>query len=195
MIFMMMAAHDTSTITLSSIFYQLAKHPDWQEKVRQESLGLNKPYLDHDDLGKMEVMDRVMKESLRLLSPVHLIPRKTVKAVEFQGYTIPANIYVILSPNVTHHMREWWPNPRHFDPDRFSPERNEHKKHPYQFVPFGGGAHMCIGLHFAEMQIKAILHQVVQKYRWDVPASYEMPVNFTSLPTPSDKLPVRLQEL
>lgn len=195
MIFMMMAAHDTSTITLSSIFYQLAKHPDWQEKVRQESLGLNKPYLDHDDLGKMEVMDRVMKESLRLLSPVHLIPRKTVKAVEFQGYTIPANIYVILSPNVTHHMREWWPNPRHFDPDRFSPERNEHKKHPYQFVPFGGGAHMCIGLHFAEMQIKAILHQVVQKYRWDVPASYEMPVNFTSLPTPSDKLPVRLQAL
>lgn len=195
MIFMMMAAHDTSTITLSSIFYQLAKHPDWQEKVRQESLALNKPYLDHDDLGKMEVTDRVMKESLRLLSPVHLIPRKTVKAVEFQGYTIPANIYVILSPNVTHHMREWWPNPKHFDPDRFSAERNEHKKHPYQFVPFGGGAHMCIGLHFAEMQIKAIVHQVVQKYRWDVPATYEMPVNFTSLPTPSDKLPVRLQAL
>lgn len=195
MIFMMMAAHDTSTITLSSIFYQLARNPEWQEKVRQESLALGKKFLDHEDLARMEITDRVMKESLRLLSPVHLIPRKTVKAVEFEGYTIPANIYVILSPNVTHHMKEWWPDPKRFDPDRFSPERNEHKKHPYQFVPFGGGAHMCIGLHFAEMQIKAILHQVVQKYRWSVPASYEMPVNFTSLPTPSDKLPVRLQKL
>lgn len=195
MIFLMMAAHDTSTITLSSIFYRLAKHPEWQQRVREEALALNKPSIDHEDLAVLTVMDMVMKESLRLLSPVHIIPRKTVKEVEFMGYTIPKNVYVILSPNVTHHMKEWWSNPKTFDPERFSPERNEHKKHPYQFVPFGGGAHMCIGLHFAEMQIKAILHQVVLQYRWSVAEDYRMPINFTSLPTPRDKLPVRLQRI
>lgn len=195
MIFLMMAAHDTSTITLSSIFYQLAKHPEWQEKVREEAFALNKRYLDHEDLAKLEVMDRVMKESLRLLSPVHVIPRKTVKAVEFEGHRIPANVYAIVSPAITHHMEEFWPHHHRFDPDRFSPARNEHKGHPYQFVPFGGGAHMCIGLHFAEMQIKAILHQVVKKYRWTVPSGYQMPVSFTTLPTPKDKLPVWLERI
>lgn len=195
MIFMMMAAHDTSTITLSAIFYYLAKYPEWQEKVREESLALGKHYLDHEDLASMNVMDMVMKESLRLIAPVHVIPRKTVKDIEFMGHTIPADTYVILSPMVTHHMEEWWPDHKRFDPERFSEARNEHKKHPYQFVPFGGGAHMCIGLHFAEMQIKAILHQIVQQYRWSVPEDYEMPVNFTTLPTPKDKLPVRLERL
>lgn len=195
MIFVMMAAHDTSTITLSSIFYYLARHPEWQEKVRAEALALGKPQVAHEDLAGLEVMDRVMKESLRLLSPVHLLPRKTVKEVEFAGCRIPAGTYVIVSPLVVHHLAEWWPDPERFDPDRFSPERSEHKKHPYQFVPFGGGAHMCIGLHFAEMQVKAILHQVVQRYRWSVAEGYEMPVNFTSLPTPKDGLPVRLERL
>ncbi len=195
MIFVMMAAHDTSTITLSSIFHYLARYPEWQDKVRAEAMALGKPQVAHEDLAGLEVMDRVMKESLRLLSPVHLLPRKTVKEVEFAGCRIPVGTYVIISPLVVHHLEEWWPNPERFDPDRFSPERSEHKKHPYQFVPFGGGAHMCIGLHFAEVQVKAILHQVVQKYRWSVPEGYEMPVNFTSLPTPRDGLPVHLERL
>lgn len=195
MIFMMMAAHDTSTITLSAMFYFLAKHPEWQEKLRQEAIGLGKHYIDHEDMAKMEVAGMVMKESLRLVSPVHGIPRRTVKEVEFNGHTIPAGTFIIVSPYVTHHMKKWWPNPERFDPERFSEERSEQKGHPYQYVPFGGGAHMCIGLHFAEMQVKAIMHQVVQRYRWSVPEGYEMPINFTTLPSPKDKLPVRLEHL
>lgn len=195
MIFLMMAAHDTTTITLSAMFYFLAKHPEWQERIRAESLALNKPELDHEDLSGMVAMGLVMKESLRLMPPVHGIPRKTVKEVEFQGRTIPEGAFVVVSPYVTHHMKEWWPNPERFDPERFSDERAEHKKHPYQYVPFGGGAHMCIGLHFADMQVKAILHQVVQKYRWSVADDYTMPINFTTLPNPKDKLPVKLERL
>ena len=52
---------------------------------------------------------------------------------------------------------------------------------------------MCIGLHFAEMQVKAILHHVVQRYRWSVADDYVMPVDFTSLPVPGDGLPVKLE--
>lgn len=195
MIFLMMAAHDTSTITLCSIFYQLAKHPEWQQRVREEALALGKAELDHEDLARMDVMSCVMKEALRLVAPVHGIPRKTVKDVEFMGHRIPRGTFITVSPMVSHHLPEWWENPERFDPERFSEARNEHKKHPYLYVPFGGGAHMCIGLHFAEMQIKAILHQVVQHYRWSVPANYTMPLDFTSLPVPADGLPVRLERL
>ncbi len=195
MIFLMMAAHDTSTITLCSIFYQLAKHPEWQERVREEAFALGKRDLVHEDLARLETMGLVMKEALRMIAPVHGIPRKTVKDCEFGGYHIPAGTFISLSPMITHHMPEWWDQPGVFDPERFSEARSEHKKHPYMYVPFGGGAHMCIGLHFAEMQIKAVLHHVVQQYRWSVPADYDMPVDFTSLPVPGDGLPVRLERL
>lgn len=195
MIFLMMAAHDTSTITLCSIFYQLAKHPEWQERVREEAFALGKRDLVHEDLASLETMGLVMKEALRMLAPVHGIPRKTVKDCEFKGHHIPAGTFISLSPMITHHLPDWWEKPEVFDPERFTEARSEHKKHPYMYVPFGGGAHMCIGLHFAEMQIKAILHHVVQQYRWSVPDDYTMPVDFTSLPVPGDGLPVKLDRL
>jgi cytochrome P450 len=195
MIFLMMAAHDTTTLTLCSMMYQLAKHPDWQERLRREAFSLGKPTLDHEDIGTMEDMGLVMKESIRLLSPVHGLPRRTVKDVEFKGHVIPKGSYVVVSPIVTHRLPDWWRHPEAFDPERFSEARAEHKKHPYLFIPFGGGAHMCIGLHFAEMEVKAILHQLLQHFRWSVPAGYEMPVNFTTLPSPADRLPVRLERL
>ncbi|MDO8267482.1 MAG: cytochrome P450 [Moraxellaceae bacterium] len=195
MIFLMMAAHDTSTITLCSIIYHLAKYPEWQERVRAEALALGKRDLDHDDLAKLEATSLVMKEALRMIAPVHGIPRKTVKDCEFMGHHIPAGTFIAVSPMVSHHLPNWWEKPEVFDPERFTEARNEHRKHPYLYVPFGGGAHMCIGLHFAEMQIKAILHHVVQQYRWSVPEDYVMPVDFTSLPVPGDGLPVKLERL
>lgn len=195
MIFLMMAAHDTSTITLCSMFYQLARNPDWQNRLREESSRLGTLNPTHDELGQMEQAGWVMKEAMRLIPPVHGIPRMTVKDVEFKGYHIPAGSMLAVSPLLSHRLKEWWVNPERFDPERFSESRNEHKKHMYQYIPFGGGAHMCIGLHFAEMQVKAILHHVLQKYRWSTAPAYEMPVDFTSLPVPGDRLPVRLERI
>lgn len=195
MVFLMMAAHDTSTITLSTMLYHLAKNPDWQERLRQESQALGKSYLEHDDLEKMEGMTLVMKEALRMCAPVPSVPRKTVRDTEFKGYHIPKGTMVTVSPYFTHYMREYWTNPFRFDPERFSEERREDKIHPYAYVPFGGGAHMCIGLHFADLQVKAILHQILLKYRWSVDPGYEMPIDTTSLPVPGDKLPVKLERL
>lgn len=195
MIFLMMAAHDTSTITLCTMFYHLAKNPEWQERLRAESRALNRDKLDFDDLEAMEGMTLVMKESLRLCAPVPSIPRKTVKDVVYKGHLIPKGTMVVVSPYFTHYMEEYWTNPNTFDPRRFSEERREDKRHPYAWVPFGGGAHMCIGLHFADLQVKAILHQVLLNYRWSVDKRYRMPVDMTSLPVPADKLPVRLERI
>ncbi|MGB2247907.1 MAG: cytochrome P450 [Alcanivorax sediminis] len=195
MIFLMMAAHDTSTITLSTLFYYLAKHPQWQERLREESLALNKTCIEYDDLASLEGIGMAMKEALRLCAPVPSMPRRTVRDVEFNGYLIPKGSFITISPYFTHFMEEYWPEPNKFDPDRFSEERREDKIHPYAWVPFGGGAHKCIGLHFAEMQVKAILHQVLLNYRWSVPGDYEMPVDLTSLPVPADGLPVKLERL
>lgn len=195
MIFLLMAAHDTTTITLCSLLYQLARHPEWQEKARAESLALGHRDLHFDDLERLPTIGLCMKEALRMISPVPGMPRRTVKPVDYKGYHLPVGTLVNIQPMFSHHMPEHWTLPERFDPERFLEPRLEHKRHPYQYAPFGGGAHMCIGLHFAEMQVKAITHHLLQNFRWSVDAGYDMPVDFRSLPVPADKLPVHLEAL
>jgi len=195
MIFLMMAAHDTTTITLTSVFYQLAKNPQWQHKLRQESLALGKTHLQQDDLERMNDMTLVMKEALRLLPPVPSMPRMAMRDVAYKDFLVPKGSYVSVSAGFTHVMPQYWNDAEKFDPQRFSGERREEKVHPFAWMPFGGGAHKCIGLHFADMQVKAILHQVLRRFSWQVGDDYIMPVDNTSLPAPSDKLPVTLSLL
>ncbi|MEO3824806.1 cytochrome P450 [Actinomadura sp. B10D3] len=195
MIFALMAAHDTTTITLTTMAYYMARFPEWQERLREESLGLGAAPPGYDDLDAFTGIDMVMKESLRMVTPVPALPRRVVKDTSILGFHIPAGTTVVVPMLSNHHMAEWWPDPDRFDPGRFSPERREDKAHKYAWAPFGGGAHKCIGLYFAGMQVKTIMHQVLLRYRWSVPARYEWPLDTTSLPSPKDGLPVRLDRL
>src|SRR3954453_18256280 len=79
MIFTMMAAHDTSTITLAMLGFQLAKHPEWQERVRAESRALGKAQISYDDDAALRSLDMVMKETLRMNAPVGVVARQAVK--------------------------------------------------------------------------------------------------------------------
>ncbi|MYR08706.1 cytochrome P450 [Gordonia sp. SID5947] len=192
MIFVLMAAHDTSTITMTQMAYRMAKAPEWQEKAREQSMELN-PQLGYDDLGKLSVIDLVMKESLRLCPPVPVQPRMAVKDTSVQGYYVPTGSFVSV-PNLTNHRDpEFFTNPDMFDPERFSADRAEDKGHRMAWMPFGGGVHKCIGLYFGQMEIKTILHNLVRDYEWSVPDSYTVPMDYSSLPVPKDKLPVNIR--
>ncbi len=193
MIFLLMAAHDTTTITLSSTAYHLAKHPEWQERARAESIAAGEA--DYDGVLALETLDRVMKESLRLCAPVPSLPRVAIRDTEIQGYFVPAGSFVTVSPYMNHYLPELWKDPERFDPDRFAPERREDRSHRMAFEPFGGGVHKCIGMHFAGMQVRAILHEMLRSYRWSVPADYVWPIDLTALPFPRDGVPVHLERL
>jgi len=93
----------------------------------------------------------------------------------------------------SHHMAELWPDPERFDPERFAPERREDRVHPHAWTPFGGGVHRCLGQHFSGAEIKSVLHHLLLRYEWDVPADYVAPMNFTSLPFPDDGGPINLR--
>ncbi|EKF75518.1 cytochrome P450 [Alcanivorax hongdengensis A-11-3] len=193
MIFLLFAAHDTTTSTLCSIIYMLARHTEWQETLAEEMASLGKDALDYDDLGKLEKTGWVFRETLRMRPPLTTFPRRTVKDVTWQGYTLPKNTLVNVSTLFTHYMEEYWSQPHTFDPERFSDERAEHKKHFYQWVPFGGGHHKCLGLNFAELQTKTFLFHFLKRYRVKVKAGYEMPVQLVPLAMPKDGLPVELE--
>ncbi len=195
MIFLLMAAHDTATITTTSIAYFLAKHPEWQERCREESRALGTPVVAYDDLDKLVSLDLVMREAMRIITAVPGVLRKTVKDTELLGYRIPADTYVSVHLHVTHNLPEVWPDPERFDPERFAEHRREDRVHRNAWMPFGNGVHRCIGLHFGQMEVKAAMHQLLLGHRWTVPAGYDLPIDWSSLPRPKDGLPVRLQRL
>jgi cytochrome P450 len=195
MIFLMMAAHDTTTSTLCSMVYELARHPEWQERVREESLALGKDAIGFEDLERLQALTWVMKETLRRYPPLPVIPRVATAEFAFGGYRIPAGAMLVISPIHTHHLPEWWRAPAVFDPARFSPERAEDQRHSHSWIPFGGGPHHCLGFRFAELQIKAIVHQLVCRYRVKVPAGYRMPVQQAPISRPRDGLPLSLERL
>lgn len=195
MIFLLMAAHDTTTSTLTTMFYALGKHPEWQERLREESSNFNKPWLEFEDLERMDTLGWAMKEALRLYPPLTSMPRRVTKDCTFNGHLLRAGTLVGVYPVHTHRMPSLWTRPDEFDPLRFSPERAEHKQHMFQWVPFGGGAHMCLGQHFADLQVKAIMHQILRHYRWSVPANYAMPYQQVPIAKPKDGLPVRLEKV
>ncbi len=194
MIFLLMAAHDTSTITVSTMMRFLGQHPEWQERCRDESMMLP-AHPDFDALGGLTSLDLVMKESLRLVPPVPVLARRTVKDTEIMGVPIPAGRLTAVMVHLQHHMPEYWPDPERFDPERFADDRREEKVHRHAWEPFGGGVHKCLGMHFAGAEVRAIMHQLLRRFRWTVPADYSTPLNYGSLPFPDDGQPVDLHPL
>jgi cytochrome P450 len=195
MIFLMMAAHDTTTSTLCSMTYELARNPEWQERIRQEGRGLGSRELAFDELDSLESLTWTMKEVLRRYPPLPVIPRVATESFEFGGYRIPKDAMVVISPIHTHSMAEWWDEPSRFDPLRFSPERAEDARHSHSWIPFGGGPHMCLGLRFAELQVKVVMHQLLQRFRIHVASGYQMPVQQAPISRPRDGLPIRLEAI
>ena len=132
------------------------------------------------------------KEALRLYQPLPTISRRALVEVEIHGIKIPAGTQVSVFPIQVHRSPEWWTEPKQFDPERFGPARAEHRRHAYAWVPFGGGAHMCLGLHFAEMQVKAVLLPLLRRWQWSVPAAYVPDYAFAPIAKPRDGLRIQL---
>lgn len=194
--FLMMAAHDTITSSATSLIYYLAKNPEWQDKLRAECLEIapaGQP-VAYADLGKLTLTEMAFKESLRLIPPVPSMPRRALKDFTFRNHFIPAGTPIGISVAYVHHMEEHWPQPMKFDPMRFTPDLVQ-ARHKYAWVPFGGGAHMCLGLHFAYMQIKILVHAMLTQNRIIVPDGYEPKWQAFPIPQPRDGLPITLERI
>jgi cytochrome P450 len=194
MIFLLMAAHDTSTITVSTMLQHLGQHPEWQQRLREECAGLPaNPTLEQ--LEGLTSFDLVMKECLRLLPPVPVLARQAVKDTEVLGYRIPEGRLTAVMVHLQHHMPELWPDPEVFDPERFAGDRREDKVHRHAWEPFGAGVHKCLGMYFAGIEVKLIVLNLLRRFTWTVDPAYRPPLDYASLPYPKDGQPVDLRLL
>lgn len=190
-IFLLFAAHDTSTSALTHLAMYLGQDPALQERLRQHLQTFNAP-LAHADLQHMDFAEHCFHEAMRLHPPVPMAMRRTISPMRLGGWDIPAHTVLHLPMMINQRDPRWWSQPDSFDPDRFGPNRNEHRRHPMCFHPFGSGAHKCIGMHFADMMVKAFLHQFVRQYKFSTPSHYAPRLEWVPLPKPADGVPLTL---
>ena len=144
-----------------------------------------------DQLAAMPLNEMAFKEAMRLRPPVPSIPRRAMRDFSFKGYDIPAGTLVGINPLFSHHMPDIWPDPDTFDPMRFTDEA-QRTRHRFAWVAFGGGAHMCLGLHFAYMQAKCFARHFLQNLNVALPNGTRPDWQMWPIPKPRDGLRLHL---
>ncbi|XP_025721766.2 cytochrome P450 4F6-like [Callorhinus ursinus] len=166
----MFEGHDTTASGLSWVLYNLAKHPEYQERCRQEVQELlrdREPQeIEWDDLAQLPFLTMCIKESLRLHPPVTVIARRCTHDVGLpDGRIIPKGSICVISIFGIHHNPSIWPDPEVYNPFRFDPEIPQ-KRSPLAFIPFSAGPRNCIGQTFAMTEMKVVLALTLLRFRF-----------------------------
>ncbi|MGF0164823.1 cytochrome P450 [Streptomyces albidoflavus] len=154
--------HDSNISILTWTLFLLDRHPDAMDRLTAElrdTLGGAAPTAE--DLDRLEYLDDVLKEVLRLLPAAPMLLRYTSREADLGPYRLPSGALLFYSPYVTHRLPELYEDPLRFDPDRW----RDLKPTVYEYLPFGAGAHHCLGKHFALLEIKTVLAMLLQRFR------------------------------
>lgn len=112
---------------------------------------------------------QVVSEALRLYPAAPALLRQPIEPVELGGVKVRAGTQIFIPIYAVHRHRALWENPDAFDPERFAPEAGR-MRHRYQYIPFGGGPRICIGMGFALTEAAAILAKLLPRFRFEVTA-------------------------
>lgn len=176
---LLVAGHETTTTLSAWMLYLLATQPEQRRRVEEELAAVlhqAEGSLPVGAIRNLKLLDNFVKETGRLYSPVINVPRGVIKEFEFGGYTVPAGTPLRLALAACHRLPHVFANPDVFDPDRFAPPREEDKRQQYALVTFGGGPRICIGINFAQVEVKALAAHVLRHYELE-PVTNQHPVH------------------
>eukprot|EP01033_Poteriospumella_lacustris_P006612 gene6611-4763_t len=182
LIALLFAGQHTSSITSTWTTFLLMFNPKCMEealKEQQQVLAerakefggdIAKVPLDFDLIGNMEYLQNCVKETLRMYPPLIMLMRMAMDDIETtldgKKYIIPKGDICVTSPALSGRLDDVFKNSNGFEPDRFSPERNEQKT-PFAYLGFGAGRHACIGQQFGLLQVKTIVSILVRNYKFE----------------------------
>jgi cytochrome P450 len=172
---LLFAGHDTTTATIGFMFYELDRHPEEYERL----------------VADPERLERVLDEILRLYPPAWIGPRRTTREIEFNGYTIPADMPVAYSSYVSHRLPHVFPDPHTFRPDRMAPEAKA-KLPRGAYVPFGAGSRICLGMRFGQAEIRVIARRILSEYRPRLDPGFRLEIRQTPTLGPRHGLPMTI---
>ncbi|XP_038619484.1 cytochrome P450 3A5-like [Tachyglossus aculeatus] len=188
------AGYETTSNTLSFMSYNLAIHPDVQEKLQEEidTVLPNKSPLTYDALVQMEYLDMVINEVLRLYPIATRIERMCKKSTEINGLTIPKGTCVVIPLATLQRDPNYWLEPDEFRPERFNKEMRS-KRDPYMFMPFGTGPRNCIGMRFALLNMKVAMIGLLQNFSLRTCQETQIPLEVNTMGILTAKKPIVLR--
>lgn len=188
---LLLAGHETTATTLAWVFHRLTRHPDVLEKVREEiARVVGKGPVKPDDVAKLEYLEGVIKETMRLFPILPLMARDLQAPARVGDWELPKDTCALAATYLTHRRPDVWPDPERFDPMRFVGTRVS----PYAFYPFGGGSRLCVGMSFAYYEMKIVIAQALTQVVPRAAPGFEPRIVRTStVLAPSDGMPVVLE--
>ena len=161
-----LAGHETTAKALTWTLFLLSRSPEWAATLREE-IGrvAGDARVEPAHVEKLVLVQQVIKESMRLYPPAPMMSRQAVADAEIHGHAIRAGTSLLMPIYAIHRHARRWDRPDEFDPTRFAPERDAAIPR-YQFMPFGAGPRICIGMSFAMIEAAAILATLLQGARF-----------------------------
>jgi cytochrome P450 len=192
---LMFAGHDTTTSTVSFMFYELARNPHVLTRLLAEQdtvLAGRPPTAEQLASGELAELELVLEETLRKYPPAWVGPRRAVESFEFEGRTVPARAFVNYCSWASHHLPDVFDRPEEFRPDRFAPDaRAALPKGAY--VPFGGGSRTCIGMRFGQLEVRTIATLILSRFSLSLPADFQLTIRQMPTISPKAGLPMHVQ--
>ena len=189
-----LAGHETTANTLNWTWWLLAQRPEVEAKLHAELdavLAGRPPKLE--DLRQLPYTDIVIKEALRLMPAVWSVSRTASEDAEVRGYPMPQGTTAQVMIYLLHRHPEHWKQPNDFIPERWLDPDIENL-HRYAYLPFAGGARVCIGNSFATMEANLLLATIAQRYRLRLIDGVEIKPAALITMFPRDGLPMRLEK-
>jgi cytochrome P450 len=162
---LLLAGHETTALALTWTLYLLARHPAVQDEVHaelREVLGIRDP--GPADLPRLQFTEMVALEGMRLYPPAFMIARQAVAPCEVAGYPVKANQGVLMIQWVVHRDPRWYSEPERFLPARWADGLLQRLPRCAWF-PFGDGPRVCLGDHFAMMELVLVLATILKRFK------------------------------
>ncbi|KFB49806.1 AGAP012292-PA-like protein [Anopheles sinensis] len=185
-----LAGFDTVSTALGFLCYELTMHPDVQEQLYREICEVDqslegKP-LTYDAVQAMRYMDMVVSETLRIWPPAPAVDRYCNRDYTFDDgeglrFKIEKGRTIFIPISGLHSDPKYFPNPKKFDPERFS-EENRHNINPGAYLPFGIGPRNCIGSRFALMEVKSIVYYMLKSFTFERCEKTQVPLKLKKNP-------------
>ncbi|HXB66533.1 MAG TPA: cytochrome P450 [Solirubrobacteraceae bacterium] len=193
---LLFAGHDTTTSTVSFMFYELARHPEIAARLlaeQDEQLHGRPPTAEQLMGGELPRLEMVLEETLRKYPPAWIGPRRSVEPFEWNGVRVPGSAYVNYCSWASHHLPDVWPQAERFDPERFAPGRRETiPKGAY--IPFGGGSRTCIGMRFGQLEVRTIATLLLSRFQLELPDDFRLTIRQMPTISPREGLPLRVRQ-
>lgn len=159
----LLAGHEATASALTWTWYELGRNPEVVEKLRAEvDAVLGERAVTVADLPKLPYTLSVIEESLRLHPPVYALAREAIDDIELGGHRFGARSTIFINTYGIHRNPTFYPDPLAFKPEHMTPEAKKARPR-YAFLPFGDGPRVCIGAHFALLELQLALATMIQR--------------------------------